>query len=202
MKVALKLTNDHCTLYSASMPWRNKMIFCKTEKLIVRSLENKDKGLIVKWLSDDKVLKYYEGRDNPFDEKMVEEKFYSEDSEVTRGIIEFSNIPIGYIQFYLIDEEERREYGYEAFKGGIFGTDQFIGETKYWGQGIGKELMKAMINFLIKEKAAHKIVLDPQTWNERAIKCYEKSGFVKVKILPKHELHEGELKDCWLMECN
>lgn len=176
------------------------MIFCKTEKLIIRSLEKRDKSMIVKWLSDDNVLKYYEGRDNPFDKKMVEDKFYAKDSDVTRCIIEFSNIPIGYIQFYLIDEEEWREYGYEEFKGDIFGMDQFIGETRYWGQGIGKELMKAMINFLIKEKAASKIVLDPQDWNERAIKCYEKSGFLKVKILPKHELHEGELKDCWLME--
>ena len=176
------------------------MIFCKTERLIIRSLEERDKSLIVKWLSDDKVLKYYEGRDNHFDDKMVEDKFYAKDSDVTRCIIEFSNIPIGYIQFYIIDEDERREYGYEEVKDDIFGTDQFIGETRCWGQGMGKELMKAMINFLIKEKAASKIVLDPQAWNERAIKCYEKSGFVKVKILPEHELHEGELKDCWLME--
>jgi aminoglycoside 6'-N-acetyltransferase len=82
----------------------------------------------------------------------------------------------------------------------VFGTDQFIGETKYWGQGIGKVLIKSMANFLIIEKDAKKIILDPQAWNERAIRCYEKSGFKKTKFLPKHELHEGEFKDCWLME--
>ncbi|MEH1834506.1 MAG: GNAT family protein [Nostoc sp.] len=34
--------------------------------------------------------------------------------------------------------------------------------------------------------------------NPRAIRCYEKCGFVKVKLLPAHELHEGEYSDCWL----
>jgi aminoglycoside 6'-N-acetyltransferase len=34
----------------------------------------------------------------------------------------------------------------------------------------------------------------------RAIRCYEKAGFTNIKLLPKHESHEGEYKDCWLME--
>lgn len=176
------------------------MIFCKSDKLTIRSLEHQDKHLIVKWLSDSQVLQYYEGRDNPYNEELVEEKFYTYNASKTRCIIEYYQKPIGYIQYYFIDEEEREEYGYSNFKGIIFGTDQFIGETKYLGQGIGKGLMKLMVDFLLTVKGAQKIVLDPQTWNERAIKCYEKSGYIKVKLLIKHELHEGELKDCWLME--
>lgn len=131
---------------------------------------------------------------------MVEEKFYKRNVNKTRCIIEYSQTPIGYIQFYSIDKKECEEYGYENVQDTILGTDQFIGETKYWVQGIGKVLIKSMVNFLITEKGAKKIILDPQVWNERAIKCYEKSGFIKTKLLPKHELHEGELKDCWLME--
>lgn len=46
------------------------MMFSKNGKLIVRSLEYSDKYLIIKWLSDSEVLKYYEGRDNPYDEEM------------------------------------------------------------------------------------------------------------------------------------
>lgn len=176
------------------------MIFYKTDKLTVRRLETNDKKLIVKWLSDNKILQYYEGRDNPHSEAMVEKKFYDGNTEETRCIIEYLHIPIGYIQFYPIDEEELNDYGYKDFYDKIYGTDQFIGETEYWGQGIGKMLMKSMINYLVREKDAKKIVLDPQTWNERAIKCYESSGFNKVKLLAKHEMHEGELKDCYLME--
>ncbi|RII34114.1 GNAT family N-acetyltransferase [Clostridium chromiireducens] len=176
------------------------MMFYKNGELIIRSLEYSDKCLIIKWLSDNEVLKYYEGRDNPYNKEMVEEKFYKSNENETRCIIEYSEIPIGYIQFYSIDKKECEEYGYQNFQDTVFGTDQFIGETKYWGQGIGTLLIKSMVNFLIREKGAKKIILDPQVWNERAIRCYEKSGFIKTKILPKHELHEGELKDCWLME--
>lgn len=176
------------------------MIFCKNDELTIRRLEHHDKALIVKWLSDSKVLKYYEGRNNPHNEELVEEKFYEDNANKTRCIIEYYQKPIGYIQYYLIYEKNREEYGYSNFNGTIFGTDQFIGETKYLGQGIGTDLMKLVIDFLSTVKGAQKIVLDPQTWNERAIKCYEKSGFVKVKLMVSHELHEGELKDCWLME--
>ncbi|WP_435369165.1 GNAT family N-acetyltransferase [Priestia megaterium] len=82
----------------------------------------------------------------------------------------------------------------------MYGTDQFIGEIDYWDKGIGTRLMKLMIDHLMYKKHSEKIVLDPQAWNQRAIACYEKCGFKKVKYLPKHEYHEGELRDCWLME--
>lgn len=62
------------------------MIFCKTGELIIRSLEHADKKFLVKWLSDSKVLEYYEGRDNIYDENMVEKKFYTS-SKKTRCII-------------------------------------------------------------------------------------------------------------------
>ena len=40
----------------------------------------------------------------------------------------------------------------------------------------------------------------PNVENGRAVRCYEKSGFRKLKRLPRHELHEGVQKDCCLME--
>lgn len=57
-----------------------------------------------------------------------------------------------------------------------------------------------MVEYLIEQKQADIVVMDPQTWNERAIRCYEKCGFKKVKIMPKHEFHEGEYRDCLLIE--
>jgi len=43
-------------------------------------------------------------------------------------------------------------------------------------------------------------VMRVQGRHEDAVRCYEKSGFKKVKLLPAHELHEGAMRDCWLME--
>ncbi len=167
--------------------------------LKVRRLEEKDKHLLSKWLSTPEVLKYYEGRDNPFDLEKVERVFYSSDDDEVKCIIEYEGKSIGYIQYYELDEDTKKEYGYESCR--IFGTDLFIGEVDYWNRGIGTLLVSSMTEFLIDGMKAVKVVMDPQVWNERAIKCYEKCGFNKVKLLPKHELHEGELRDCWLIEC-
>lgn len=166
--------------------------------LKVRKLAEMDKKLLVKWLSDPSVLEFYEGRDNPFDLERVNKIFYTSDDHTMKCIVEFKSEPIGYIQFYQLDDQTKTEYGYNEED--IYGTDQFIGEVKYWNKGIGTLLVTSMVEYLIKHKKASRIVMDPQTRNARAIKCYENCGFKKVKILPKRELHEGVYQDCWLIE--
>jgi hypothetical protein len=71
--------------------------------------------------------------------------------------------------------------------------------TNYWNQGIGTKILSTLVNYLFAELQAEKIVIDPNVRNTRAIRCYEKCGSEKVKILPKHELHEKEYRDSWLM---
>lgn len=166
--------------------------------LKIRKLEEEDKHILVKWLSDPAVLEFYEGRDNPFDLEKVKEIFYEPVGHTVKCIVEFKNEQIGYIQFYQLDDETRTLYGY--MKENVYGLDQFIGEVKYWNRGIGTLLVTSMVKFLIEEQKANRVVMDPQTRNLRAVKCYENSGFKKIKLLPQRELHEGEYRDCWLME--
>lgn len=167
--------------------------------LSVRPLTEADAGLLVKWLSDPQVLAYYEGRDRPHDLALVQEHFYVEAEGEQRCIIEYQEEPIGYIQYYAIGEE-REEYGYENLTSRMYGMDQFIGETDYWNKGIGTKLIQAMVDYLHAEEQADILIMDPQSWNERALRVYEKCGFVKKKLLKQHEWHEGEKRDCWLIE--
>ncbi|MFS0690693.1 GNAT family N-acetyltransferase [Sporosarcina sp. 179-K 8C2 HS] len=171
-----------------------------SERVAFRELIYEDKFLLAKWLSDPEVLQFYEGRDRPLDLRQVEEDFYGEVDDETRCLILYDEEPIGYVQFYPVGEEERRVYGYSDSLEILYGMDQFIGEPKYWNKGIGTQLIEMLVAHLLTEKDADRIVMDPQTWNERAIRCYEKCGFKKVKLLPKHEWHEGEYRDCWLIE--
>lgn len=186
--------------------WR-KYYEMEEEKLIIkeggleiRHLEDSDKQILVKWLSDPVVLQYYEGRDNPHDLERVNARFFNREDDTTRCIAEYDGKPIAYIQFYLVDDESKGVYGYDEVQDSIYGTDQFIGEVDYWNKGIGTLLVNLMKKSLIEKKEASRIVMDPQADNMRAIACYEKCGFKKVKLLPQSELHEGEWRDCWLME--
>lgn len=172
----------------------------QNNRLAIRELIDEDKFLLAKWLSDPEVLQFYEGRDRPLDLVQVEEDFYGEADDEMRCLILYDEGPIGYVQFYPVGDEERRIYGYADSSEILYGMDQFIGEPEYWNKGIGTQLVELIVAYLLIEKNADRIVMDPQTWNERAIRCYEKCGFSKVKLLPKHEWHEGEHRDCWLIE--
>jgi aminoglycoside 6'-N-acetyltransferase len=169
-------------------------------KLLVRKIEKSDASLMVKWLTDPEVLQYYEGRDRPQNIELVKQHFtHMEDDDETRCIVEYDNVEIGYIQFYPVDDNGKEQYQCTELEGRIFGMDQFIGEKDYWNKGIGKQLVQSTVEHLINVLGADHIVIDPQTWNLRAIACYEKCGFQKMKLLPKHEWHEGEMRDCLLM---
>ena len=43
----------------------------------------------------------------------MEQEFFDDEEDVGRCLVEFSGIPIGYVQFYIVrEEEERQAYGY------------------------------------------------------------------------------------------
>lgn len=154
--------------------------------LRVRGMTLDDVPLMAGWLSDPRVLEYYEGRDRPHDEAMVQAEYFNpERAGITQCIVEYEGQPIGFVQCEPVENE--------------VGMDLFIGEPEYWDQGIGTEVVSAVAGHLFGQ-GAQKVTVDPEAWNTRAIRCYEKAGFRKVRLLPKHELHEGELRDCWLME--
>ena len=175
------------------------MIIYKASELTVRKIEIRDEQIIVGWLTDPRVLEFYEGRDRPQDIDLVREHYYAEEPVVC-CIVEYNNQPIGFIQYYEIDETDRNQYGYLNDDEKIYGMDQFIGEPDYWNQGIGTKLVSSMVDFLVKQENANKIIMDPQTWNKRALACYTKCGFQIIKLLERHEQHEGKMRDCYLME--
>lgn len=178
----------------------------QTDKIKIRLMKDdlNDYQLMAKWLSDEKVLAFYEGRDNPFSLDRIIETYQPmviKDEPGNPCLIYYDDIPIGYLQYYALDDLpkiDRQMYCLEITNN-VYGIDLFIGETNYWNQGIGTKILTLVVDYLFTPLSAEKIVIDPHVDNTRAIRCYEKCGFVKVKLLPAHEFHEGKQIDCWLM---
>lgn len=177
------------------------MIDIKNENIRVRTLTDDDFSLMLKWLTDERVLEFYGGRNKKYTLETIKEHYSAKwKDEVLRVIIEYNNIPIGYGQIYKMYDELYEDYNYVKSDEIVYGMDQFIGEPEYWSKGIGTKYTTMVFDFLKKERNADAVILDPHQDNLRAIKMYQKAGFRIIKDLPEHELHEGKKEDCYLME--
>ncbi len=178
-----------------------KPLFLSEGSVALRPLAEEDAPLLLRWLTDSRVLEYWEGPNAKFTPQRIREQFYSKEKDFFRCIVEYEERSIGYLQAYRLDQELFKEYEYSPEPGALsFGIDQFIGEPEYWGQKIGRAFVSLVVTYLTQQEGAASVVLDPHTDNLRAIRCYEACGFRKLKFLPAHELHDGVLVDCWLME--
>lgn len=181
--------------------------FCGDSTLGIRRMEDCDRDyrIMAKWLSDPMVLQYYEGLTNPFDLDRVMEKYSPRvlgAEKLIPCIIEIQGAPAGYIQYYPIESEEDSDFRNEIpidYSKRNFGIDLFIAHDAYRSKGYGTGVLSLLLAYLYRHEQADKVYIDPQTWNERALKCYAKCGFKPIKVLEKRELHDGELKDNLIM---
>lgn len=64
---------------------------------------------------------------------------------------------------------------------GVRGIDQSIGRHELLGRGLGTQLVRALVDLLFSDPQITKVQTDPAPHNLRAIRCYEKAGFRRVK---------------------
>lgn len=70
-----------------------------------------------------------------------------------------------------------------------------IGNKDYWGKGYGTDAMKVLIDFIFNDMNINKIRLQTFSFNERAIKSYEKCGFKVEGVLKNEIFKEGKYYD-------
>ncbi|HEX7715280.1 MAG TPA: GNAT family protein [Bacillota bacterium] len=72
-----------------------------------------------------------------------------------------------------------------------------IGEKGYWGQGIGAEALRLILEHVFTVRQFRRVYLRVYHFNERAIRCYSKLGFRPIGRLHRNT---GNWKDIILME--
>jgi len=176
-------------------------MYITCENIVIRPLGENDFPLLFKWLTDERVLAFYGGRNLHYTPETLREHYEEPfEGEGYRVMIEYCGIPIGYGQIYAVCGALFDEYRYPDTGRTVYAMDQFIGEVAYQNRGIGTQYCKAVCSYLKKEKHADAVILDPHRDNARAIRAYQKAGFSVIGELPGHELFEGRHVDCYLME--
>ncbi|WBW97050.1 GNAT family N-acetyltransferase [Oceanirhabdus sp. W0125-5] len=146
------------------------MLF-ETDRIRLRKMRREDIEVYNKWSNDEEFVRNtYPNIDRYSMEDT--EKFYNKiansSSAKTYIIEDISNgNPIGITTLLNIEFFNRNAE---------FIID--IGEKEYWGKGYGKEVMELMLRLAFLELNLNRVYLRVFSFNERAIKLYEKIGFL------------------------
>jgi len=76
----------------------------------------------------------------------------------------------------------------------------FIGNKKYWGKGYGTEALSLLLDYGFKALNLHNVFLKVYSFNERAVKSYEKIGFKIIGKIREALLRGKERHDIILMD--
>lgn len=137
--------------------------------------------LLYSWLNEPHVSKWWPTpkKDEPINEFL--QRIRSID---TGYLVLLNSIPIGYIQYYKINRNEKSGAWLPELPQNTIGIDQFIGDKNLLGKGYGALFIKEFINYLSNslEPILTTVIVDPEPHNIAAIKCYEKVGFINMGI--------------------
>ncbi len=75
----------------------------------------------------------------------------------------------------------------------------FIGNKPYWNRGFGTEAMKLMVDYGFMTLNLNRIMLDVYETNLRAIRSYEKAGFVHEGRKRQAMVQDGKYIDVLIM---
>lgn len=101
---------------------------------------------------------------------------------VTPYIAMLDGAPIGYAQSYVALGSGEGWWEDETDPG-VRGIDQSLANASLLNHGIGTRLVLALVDLLFADPAVTKIQTDPHPSNRRAIRCYEKAGFVQQGVI-------------------
>lgn len=165
------------------------------ERIRLRAAERSDLQTFLRWVNDPEVTRGV-ALYRPFsfsEEESWYDGMLSRPPDQRSLVIEIrpdgvSWLAIGTMAFHEIDWRNRSaEFGI------------LIGEKTYWDHGYGSEAVGMLLKHGFATLNLHRIFLRVFADNPRAIRAYEKAGFVQEGRLRQAEYHEGQYVDVYVM---
>jgi RimJ/RimL family protein N-acetyltransferase len=157
------------------------------EKVVLRPLTDADVPLLARWLFDPEVNQWLQLSEDPPSLRTVEamreryERMRDDwGTKVWRIDLAESDQPIGQIELVDIHPLQRRAEMHLA-----------IGETDSRSGGYGTAAVRQLLHHAFTDLGLRRVYAMTDEDNGRAIRCFEKCGFVREGILRAHRLRHG-----------
>ena len=145
-----------------------------------RRFETADLAMIRQWLAMPHVVEWWGDPDEQF------ELLSSDLAEpaMEQFIVATGDSPFGYLQCYNINAWPTVAFGPQP--DGTRAIDQFIGKPEMIGRGHGSGFIRSFVDELLRT-GTPRVLTDPDPENCRAIRAYEKAGFIRDRIVDTSE---------------
>ncbi|HEY5625920.1 MAG TPA: GNAT family protein [Dehalococcoidia bacterium] len=161
-----------------------------TKMIRLRPMEEGDLAHFQRWLADDELRRWL-GSVNEQPSIAEEYDWYMskrQDADAILWSIEAADgTLLGNVELRLSPLNLRAGVGI-----GIF-------DRQYWGKGYGTEAMRLVLDYAFRELKLNRVELTADEENARAIRSYEKCGFVREGLLREHQMIDGRPRDCVAM---
>jgi len=133
------------------------------ERTALRCATDDDVELLVAWHADPDVARYWD--DETFTPDEMRGRLARDDVEPY--VVEEHGVAVGYLQIHDLDRD------------GDGGLDMFL-VPEARGRGLGPEIARAAARHLLDGRGWVRVTVDPYRWNDRAVRAWERAGFVAV----------------------
>lgn len=157
---------------------------------LLRNVQDNDIKLLKDWLQQDYVAEWF---GNAEDWLLEIKERDGEYSFIQHFIVEYDQMPIGFVQYYdyneipLVDGEIQQPSG-------TYGIDYMLGKRELLGQGIGKILVKFICDKVLEDHpGATRLVADPTIEEIR-------KNIASIKVLEYNDFHFDESSKLYIRD--
>ncbi|HWO74634.1 MAG TPA: GNAT family protein [Bacillus sp. (in: firmicutes)] len=164
----------------------------ETDRLILRQVTKDDASSLLKYLSDQEVMKYvglepFKSIEDALDEISWYQSIFEKKTGIRWGItIKNNGEVIGSCGFLkVVSQHYRSEIGFELSR-------------EYWGKGIASEAFEAIIRYGFEEMNLQRIEALIEPPNIPSQKLVERHGFIREGLLRNYEFTGGKFDDLYM----
>lgn len=158
------------------------------ERVSLRPIEARDLPALRRWHADPEVMRFW-GDSAP----MVAPDAFEADLRGRLATFETAG-------YFLIENERGEPIGRAEFE--RLDPDHrsaevmiLIGEVAAQGQGYGEDATRTLLRYLFETRNVHRVALQVLADNDRAIRLYERMGFVREGVLRDDLFFDGRFHD-------